>query len=126
MEVRNWAGGRSLPRGVGSFWEFDCPLFGCSVYADSLYSPAMASLAPTGCLGNASSTIPRFRSWTKVQSSAHWSHNQYLSTRRGWRRMLGEDGAVISPGRAANSVSTRNSLPWRSRRNGLEHFEFAQ
>jgi hypothetical protein len=40
--------------------------------------------------------------------------------------MREEDEAASSLDLATNSVSTRNNLPWRSRRNGLEHREFAQ
>jgi hypothetical protein len=72
------------------------------------------------------STMPWCRSWIKVQTVAHSSHNQYRSTRRGLMRIRDVEEGAISPTIDANAVSTRNSLPWRNRRNGLEHCKFAQ
>jgi hypothetical protein len=83
-------------------------------------------LAPTGARDSGIKTIPCLRSCTNVQTAAHSSHSQYRSTLRAWSRTRAEDGGLSSLDLATSSLSTKNSLPWRSRRNGLEHREFAQ
>ncbi len=95
------------------------------LYAVSLYS-SIAPLAPIVARGSGTKTIPRCRSCTSVQTPAHSLHNQYRSTWRALGRVVGEGATVPSPGLATLSVSTRKSLPWRRRRKGLEHCEFAQ
>ncbi len=91
----------------------------------SLCSSAVAASLAGDTRFSGTSAIPCVPFWIKVQTEEHWSHSQKYSTRRGGFRSPG----TVSPGRPGfvpDCVSTRNSLPSRSRRNGFEHCGFAQ